>query len=123
MLGLLRLPEEVQEMINNNHITMGHARVLSKLEDSQQIIDIANNIYNEKLTVRDLENKVDNKNFERKNKIERKPKVDNSEYKYVEELLCEKLDTKIKIRDNKVIISFSNINDLNRILEIINIKE
>ena len=32
-LGLLRLPEEVQNMVLENKISMGHARVLSKLEN------------------------------------------------------------------------------------------
>ena len=40
ILGLLRLPTEVQKMIANNEITMGHARVLSKLEDDSKITSI-----------------------------------------------------------------------------------
>ena len=47
MLGLLRLPEEVQEMVVNNKLTMGHARVLSKLEDKDEIINMANKIINQ----------------------------------------------------------------------------
>ena len=53
----------------------------------------------------------------------RKPKEQNNNYKYVEDLLREKLDTKIKISDKKIEISFNNVNDLNRILEILNVKE
>ena len=33
------------------------------------------------------------------------------------------LDTKVKVKDKKVEISFNNVNDLNRILEILNVKE
>lgn len=123
MLGLLRLPDEVQEMISLNKISMGHARVLSKLEDENQIIEMANKIYNEKLPVRDLEREVVNDKYERKVKISRKPKQVFNEYKHIEDELSEKLDAKIKIKDNKVIINFTNVNDLNRILEIINLKE
>ena len=47
----------------------------------------------------------------------------NNDFKYVEELLREKLDTKVKIKDKKIEISFTNIADLNRILEILNISE
>jgi ParB family chromosome partitioning protein len=54
-------------------------------------------------------------------KIERK--ASNSNYKYVEELLETKFDSRIKIKDNKIVISFINDADLNRILEIINVKE
>ena len=35
-------------------------------------------------------------------------------------MLKEKLDTKVKIKDNKIEISFTNVADLNRILEMIN---
>jgi hypothetical protein len=38
-------------------------------------------------------------------------------------MMCEKLGTKVKITSNKINISFNNVNDLNRILEILNISE
>ena len=56
-------------------------------------------------------------------KIERHPKEVNNDFKYVEELLRDKLDTKVKIKDKKIEIKFTNIADLNRILEVLNIKE
>ena len=118
ILGLLRLPEEVQAMIANNEITMGHARALSKLEDKDQIIILAQEIASNKLPVRDIEEKTTRNEYRRKNKQEM-----NKDYKYVEELLRDTLDTKIKVRDKKIEISFNNIADLNRILEILNIKE
>ena len=121
ILGLLRLPEEVQEMIANNKLTMAHARVLSKLEDNNKIIDLANKIVNEGMPVRELE--FSSSSEEKKNKIERHSNQVNSEYKFVEELLREKLDTKVKIKERKIEISFTNNADLNRILEILNIKE
>ena len=121
ILGLLRLPEEVQEMIANNKLTMAHARVLSKLEDNNKIIELANKIVNEGMPVRELE--FSSSSEEKKNKIERHSNQVNSEYKFVEELLREKLDTKVKIKERKIEISFTNNADLNRILEILNIKE
>lgn len=120
ILGLLRLPEKVQEMINENKITMGHARVLSKLEDKEQIINIANKICDEKLPVRELERELGDKKYKKKVKIKRKS---NNEYKYIENLLTEKLDAKIKICDNKITINFVNINDLKRILEILEVED
>lgn len=121
ILGLLRLPKEVQNMIANNQISMGHARVLSKLEDNDKIIELANEIVHKKIPVRNLEeetNKVD-----KKVKIKRKESVDSENYKYVEELLKDKLDTKVKIKDKKIHISFTNVADLNRILEVLNVRE
>ena len=119
ILGLLRLPEQVQSMIANNEITMGHARVLSKLEDENKVLEYATMIKENKMPVRETEEITVAE--ERKNKI--KKHTDNNEFKYVEDLLRDKLDTKIKVKDNKVIISFTNVADLNRILEILNVKE
>lgn len=123
IIGLLRLPTEIQQMIIKNEISMGHARVISKLESSEKMIELARRIVEEKLPVREIERIAEDTTIEKKVKFERKPKVSNSDYKYVEDLLREKLDTKIKIKERKIEISFSNVADLNRILEIINIKE
>lgn len=123
ILGLLRLPREIQSMIVDGKITMGHARVISKLESTEQMLELANKIVEEKLPVRDLEHITEDNKFERKVKIERKLKEANREFKYVEDMLREKLDTKVKIKDKKVEITFINNADLNRILEILNVKE
>ena len=58
MIGLLKLPMEVQDMILKNEISMGHSRVLSKLENKEDILNIADKIIKENLSVRDLENYV-----------------------------------------------------------------
>lgn len=121
ILGLLRLPNEVQEMVSNNEISMGHARVLSKLEDNQKIIDMAHEIIDKKIPVRELEQDAETE--DKKVKIERHIKQKDNEYKYVEEMLIEKLDTKVKIKDKKIEISFNNTADLNRILEVLNIRD
>ncbi len=120
ILGLLRLPKEVQEMVNSSKISMAHARILSKMDDEDKIKNLANKIVEEKMNVRDLEDISKDPEISKKNKIERK-KTSN-EYKYVEELLQEKLDAKVKINDKKIEITFVNNADLNRILEILDIK-
>ena len=119
MLGLLRLPGEVQDMITKGELTMGHARALSKLEDKNEMVKMAEEITDKGLTVRDIEEKSEN--VPKKNQTLRKPK--NSEYQYVQDLLRDKLDTKVKIKEKKIEISFTNTADLNRILEILNIKQ
>lgn len=123
ILGLIRLPKQVQTMVADQSISMGHARILSKIEDEEKIIELANKIVEEKLSVRDIENIVNGSDIEKKVKIERKPKKINNDYKYVEDILREKLDTKVKIKDKKIEISFTSVADLNRILEIIDIKD
>ena len=121
ILGLLRLPKEVQEMVATNKLSMGHARVLSKLEDNDKILEMARQIVERKIPVRELEQQAEDK--AKKVKIERKVKTTNNDFKYVEELLREKLDTKVKIKVKKIEISFTNVADLNRILEVLNVRE
>lgn len=122
MLGLLRLPKEVQTMINDKKLTMGHARVLSKLENEQQIIQMAEDIVENKKSVREAETLAQDKEVEHKVKMNRR-KPTSSEYRYVEELLRDKLDTRVRIKEKKIEINFTNKADLNRILEILQVKE
>ena len=121
-LGLLRLPKHTKELINENKISMGHARVLSKLDDENQIEELTNKIIKDGISVRELEEITSSQEtFVRKNVI-KKPKTEqNAAYKYVEETISEKLGTKVKIKSNKIEISFTNSNDLNRLLEIMNL--
>jgi ParB family chromosome partitioning protein len=121
ILGLLRLPKEVQEMVAIGKISMGHARVLSKLDDDKKIVELARQIVEKKIPVRELEQDAENET--KKVKIERHTKSTNNDFKYVEELLRDKLDTRVKIKDKKIEISFTNVADLNRILEVLNVKE
>lgn len=123
ILGLLNLPENIQNMVFLNQLTMGHARVLSKLEDLEKLNTLANKVVAEGLTVRDLENLVNKEEIEKRVKIQRRAKEENPDFRYVESLLRDKLDTKIKVKDKKIEISFTNVADLNRILEVLNVKE
>ncbi len=121
IVGILRLPEEVQKMIAQEKLTMSHAKILSKLESEEDILDMANRIVNQKLPVHDVEELTLEK--QKKNKIERKASSFNNEYKYVEDMLRDKLDAKVKIKEKQIVINFTNVADLNRILEILDVKE
>ncbi len=120
MLGLLRLPLSVQDMLLYNKISMGHARVLSKLESHEQVEELANKVINENLSVRDLEKLTESSYFVRNIPLTRQKK--HKQYKHVEDAMKEKLGTKVSISDNKIKISFVTKEDLNRILEILNIE-
>lgn len=122
MLGLQTLPENIQTMISNKQMTMGHARVLSKLENVNQQEELAEKIIADGMSVRELENLTQSsEKYERTHKIQKHtPKA--NEYQYLEEELCDKLGTKVKIKPNKIEISFVNGNDLNRLLEIMNLE-
>ena len=119
MLGLLRLPLSVQDMVLYGKISMGHARVLSKLESHDQIEELANKVVNDNLSVRELEELASGEKFEKALPVKKKAV---KEYKYVEDAMKEKLDTKVSISGNKIKISFATKEDLNRILEILNIE-
>lgn len=120
MIGLLRLPDNVQDMILKNELSMGHARVLSKLESNTDIKELAEKVKDDNLSVRDLE-KVVNSTYKRNIEIKRRNKSSNQEYRYIEQALEEKLGTKVKVLDGKIQISYSSSNDLDRIIEILDI--
>jgi len=119
VLGLLRLPNSVQNMILDGRLSMGHARELSKLEDSNKIVEYAKEIVDKNLSVRDVEQLSKLTDIKKKNPINKISK--DNEYSYIEKELREVFGTKVKVGNKKIEISFENNNDLDRILEIMNI--
>ena len=120
MLGLLRLPESVKKDVSDGVISAGHAKVLSKLENEEQILSLAEKIKKEDLSVRALEVLVENPTYERKNKIIKVKEPNN--YGYVEEALTDTIGNKVKIQNKKIVIPFTNDKDLERILNILNVE-
>ena len=121
MLGLLTLPTNVQNMVLDGKLSMGHARELSKLEDKEKIAEYAKRIVDENLSVREIETLAKTPEVKKKNPINRDNTVKN-EYAYLERQLTEHFGTKVKIGNKKLEIGFVNANDLDRILDIMNVK-
>ncbi len=121
ILGLLKLPENIQDMVTKGEISMTHARILSKMSNPEKITELANRIKNEGLTARQMEDIARSGEIEKRVKQERKLSGEKQEFKYIEDAMCEKLDTKVRVYKNKLEIRYDNIDDLNRILEILNI--
>ena len=119
-LGLLRLPDDVQDMVRDNKLSMGHARVLSKIDDDKKIEDLATKVVKNNISVRDLEGISSDKEIPKKVPIVRQPKV--NEYHYIEEELRDILGTKVKVDNKKIEIFFDSKVDLTRILDILNVK-
>lgn len=119
LLGLLKLPESVQEMLIKKEISPSHGRVLSKLDNELQIENLAKKVVLEKLNVRDLERIVDNIEMVKRKPIS-KPSRDPRFYMY-ENVISDKVGAKVKIAKNKLEISFNTVKDLERIMEILNI--
>lgn len=120
ILGLLNLPDSVQKMVLNNEISMGHARVLSKMDSAEEVKHLANRIVNENLSVHDIE--VISREAEIKKRVPVTRRSTNNDYSSVEREMREVLGTRVKIDNKKINIYFENVNDLNRILEIMNIE-
>lgn len=113
ILGLLSLPEEVQEMVNNNIISMSHARVLSKIDDPKRIKELANLIVEKDLNVRQVEQlaRSEAKVVEQKRIV--KPNI----YVSYEKELNKKLGYPVSVLPKKLTISYKNEKELEELLE------
>ena len=119
-LGLLRLPDEIQNQILDNKISMGHAKILSKIDDDYKVKEYADKIVNNNISVRELEDLTHEEDIKKKVPITRKVKT--NDYDYIQNELREFFDTKVTIKDKKIEIHLENTNDLDRILEIMNVR-
>jgi ParB family chromosome partitioning protein len=113
ILGLLNLPTVVMDAVNNDQITMGHARALSKIQNIEYCLDLFDRVISEKLTVRELERIIREKNNKQKpNKVLHQNLVD------FQSVLKNKVKhLKVTIKNDKVILDFKNNN---QIIELIN---
>lgn len=116
LLGLLNLPKSVQELVKNGKLSMSHARSLSKLDDEEKVIYLANKIIKENLNVRDVEKMLSKK--ENTPKMKQK----NEQYRMYEDAISDAIGNKVKVSDKKIEISYNSIPDLNRIMEIFHIE-
>ena len=122
ILRLLNLPKSVQDLVINKKLTMSHARPLLALDNEEMIYDIALKIIDEKMSVRQVEKLVKELDPS-KALVKKKEKEIDPELKYVEELLEKKLQTNVNVDKKQVVIKYNDVNDLNRILDILGIIE
>ena len=120
LLGLLSLPKYVQKEVTNGSISMSHARVLSKMDDVDMILNLAQKVIDEGISVRELETLSREENIIKKNKIVRTVTI-NPRFKIYETVLRDTIGTKVQISKNKISIPFDSDKDLERILEILNV--
>lgn len=115
MLRLLKLPKSIQSYVLTNELSMGHVRALLSVSDESQMLEIAKTAIKEKLSVRKVEELV-------KNLGQSKPKpskVEDPRYTELSNRLMNKFQTKVKLDEKQIVISYDNVEDLNRILEIL----
>ncbi len=108
-LGILKLPEDIQKLVYDNKISTAHARTLSKYDNYDEIRKIADQIVGENLSVREIE----------KIRSEKKVTTKDVHVKDVEEKLCQALNRKVVIEKQKLVISFSDTDDLNELIKLL----
>lgn len=118
MLRLLKLPLEVQNLVIEKKLTMGHVRPLLSLKSEEEIYDAAQYVLQKKLSVRDVEKYVKTLGGPTKIKFKLPPEKDPW-LKDLENQMGSKLGTKVEITRKTLTISYNGVDDLNRILEII----
>lgn len=119
---LLKLSDEVQQMVIDDMISTGHARALLAVEDAEEQYNLAQKIFDEKLSVRDVEKLVKNLHKPAKAK---KPddKTLEAIYQDIEEKLKQRLSTKVTVTSKgegagKIEIEFYNHEDLDRLIDL-----
>ena len=122
MLRLLSLPGEVQELVNEGKLSYGQARTLLSLEDEESMIELAERTVKEGLSVRELESITA---VNKKKKPEKKKKEAKRD-PFTEDVvnrLQKKFATKVEIKNKSIIIRYTDTEDLNRLLDIMNVIE
>lgn len=126
-LRLLKLCDEVQQMIINDMLSTGHARALIPIEDAEIQLQLAQRIFDEKLSVREVEKIVktvlnpDND----KEKKDELPQTIRFIYEEIENKLKERLSRKVEISSKgkngsgKIQIEFYSNDDLERLIELL----
>lgn len=123
MVGLLKLPEEVKRMVEKNSLSMSHARVLSKIDDDEKVIDLAKRIITDGISVRDLERISQEEKAEVIIKSNSKSnKGYDHKYRMYENIIMDNLNTKVRVSKKKIEIYFDGVDELGEILSKMNIK-
>lgn len=123
-MRLLKLSDDVQRMVIDEMITTGHARALLGVEDPAEQYNLAQRIFDEKLSVREVEKIV--KNMGKPAKPKKEKVVDKSMqviYDDISEKLKTQLGTKVNIvpkedGSGKIEIEFYSHDELDRILDL-----
>lgn len=123
-MRLLKLCDEVQQMVISDMISTGHARAILSVEDPKQQYELAQKIFDEKLSVRDVEKMVRNLGKPAKEKKAADKGLDVI-YENIQEKLKNTLGTKVAISSKgdgtgKIEIEFYSHEDLDRLVDIFN---
>lgn len=122
-MRLLKLDEKIQQMVVDEMISTGHARALLAIEDKEEQLTLASRIFDEKLSVRDVENIIRlMKNP--KPKKEKPVLVNDFIYKDLEEKMKSVIGTKVSINQKtknkgKIEIEYYSNEELEHIFDLL----
>ena len=122
-MRLLKLDERVQQMVIDDMLSTGHARALLTTDDKEQQYSLANKIFEEKMSVREVEHMMQALQKPKTEK-KRKEEVPNKFiYEDVEEKLKNILGTKVSVNykknnKGKIEIEYYSNEELERLLEL-----
>lgn len=122
-MRLLKLDERVQQMVIDDMLSTGHARALLGIEDPELQYTTAAKVFDEKLSVREVE-KLVKKIQQGKAEKKKEETIHDFIYTDLEEKMKEAVGTKVSIRQNakgkgKIEIEYYSREDLERIIDII----
>lgn len=122
-LRLLRLPEDIQQLVEENKISMGHARALLGIDDAGKQRELALNIVEQSLSVRETERAI-KRIIANSESVDTVPvKTEDPNYRAAEDKLRRRFGTKIRILPNnngtggKIEIQYYSDQDLQRLYE------
>jgi ParB family chromosome partitioning protein len=126
-MRLLKLSDNVQQMVIDEMLTTGHARALIGIEDPEQQYTIAQKIFDEKLSVRDTEKLIKNLQNQKKDEKSDAQKIDpklEAIYRDLEEQMKRILGTKVAIspkdeKRGKLEIEYYSQDELDRIIDML----
>lgn len=125
-MRLLKLDERVQQMIIDEMITTGHARAILSITDKDKQYEFAQRIFDEKLSVRDVEKEVKRMQKEKKADKNKESEFDpklQAIYTDLEEQLKSIFGTKVSInakdkKKGKIEIEYYSQDELDRIINL-----
>ncbi|ABJ56110.1 ParB/RepB/Spo0J family partition protein [Oenococcus oeni] len=120
-LRLLNLPTEVQQLMIDGKLSMGHARALLGLDSQPDMLLLAHRIVKEGLSVRQVEELVRKSANPEKKSSNQGSKSTNIYAEEVEHQLEDKFSTKVSLSKKKIEINFANEDELDRILTLLGV--
>ena len=127
-MRLLKLDKRVQDMLVDERISSGHARALLAIKDMDKQYEFALKVFDEKLSVREVEKLI--KSLDKPEKKKKKPKELSNDFVYreFEEKLKQIMGTKVSInrkdeKSGKIEIEYYSNEDFERITDILKLKE